>query len=132
MTPTTLAYLAGLWDGEGSVAVYRTRTRFRLCVQLTQNSSRSADNLLEELPLLYGGSITRSKKRGRLVLCYKAQGVAAYFFLQNVAPYVRLKREELELAMKWWRKYDENVPLHTPDSESVMNELKWLKRSWYK
>ena len=133
MTDLQHAYLAGFFDGEGSVAVYRSGVRgYRLCVQVTQNSSNSSERLLQELPLLFGGCVTRELRKGlQHTICYKSTGVAAAFFLQCVRPFLRLKCVEVDIAMRWWVA-KERGHMTNEGSEEVVWQLKDLKRSVHK
>lgn len=97
-----LRYLAGFFDGEGCVAIYRAGNGrgHTLSVQITQNKSIESDQLLEELQAEYGGSITSVK--GDKAWHYSIGSKNAAKLLEDIAPWLRLKRTEVSLALEWF------------------------------
>lgn len=96
-----LAYIAGFFDGEGSIGVYKAtrqgRDRFCLRTQLTQNSSLNSEYLFKRLTARYGGNASlQGKKRN-----WQLNGDKAMAFLQDIAPFLILKRSQAELAIAW-------------------------------
>jgi hypothetical protein len=96
-----LAYIAGFFDGEGCVGLYShgTHAGWRLRVQIFQNHSSEADRLMEGIQDEWGGSLyEKSQDRG----CkYDVCGKRALKFLTDIQPYVRIKQEQVALAIEW-------------------------------
>ena len=130
-----LVYLAGVFDGEGSIGLYARGARYRLQVSVTQNASASSEKLFSELGLLYGGCLVCSTRvRGgvkRPSFCWKLEGVEAAFFLKDLYPHLRLKKLECSVALDWWNNYVAGK-LNDEYNAWKSNTLKELKRSWHK
>lgn len=98
------AYLAGFFDGEGCVGIYRSSSRggFRLLVQITQNVSPSSIVLFQQVQQIWGGSISTSvSANGTEKLGYQVGSDKAVKFLSDLLPYLREKREQAEVAIEW-------------------------------
>lgn len=100
-----LAYVAGFYDGEGSIGIYRTvRTRktFYLRSQLVQNVSPEARRLLDHLQVEYGGHVSFSRSaNGREKMNWQIGGPKAAFFLVEIQPFLRLKARQADLAIRF-------------------------------
>ncbi len=110
MTPSVgLDYLAGLFDGEGSVTFTRRfkegREQFYAALSLSNTDKRVLDSALSQL----GGSVSTQSDRGNYV-CYSwyASHSSARKAAEILYPRTYIKREELSLLCKY---YDEMVPL---------------------
>jgi hypothetical protein len=91
-------YLAGFFDGEGSVGVYKTGLHStRLLVQLVQTDCEFSRELLERLRCEFEGHITRTlSTSGRPKLNWQVSGDAALVFLRFIRPFLRLKLTQAE------------------------------------
>ena len=63
-----LSYIAGFFDGEGSIGVYHhvnngVQTGFHLRVQLRQNKTKPSSQLLRELVARFGGCVAEFSTR---------------------------------------------------------------------
>lgn len=101
------SYYAGFFDGEGSIGIYRNgRGAWHLRTQLTQNINKASASLLDEMQALFGGnlSLMRGERyRGGRAYNWQLNGETAVRFLQDVLPYLRLKREQAFFAIRWHR-----------------------------
>jgi hypothetical protein len=94
-----IAYLAGLFDGEGSVAIYEgTVHGFSYHATITSTNR----NVLEWVQARLGGSIfdeKRTEKKNKT--CYKWQisGDTACEFFHAIHEFSLIKKRELEIAM---------------------------------
>ena len=98
-------YIAGFFDGEGSIGVYRNgRGNFHLRTQLTQNVLPSSEALLSGLKERFGGNLARMRssiyRRGE-AFNWQLNGTVAAQFLRTIRPYLVLKAEQADVAMAW-------------------------------
>jgi len=100
---STLAYLAGFFDGDGHVIISRRRasdySRGVLFLLQAGVSNTNRDVLEEFHDLAGGGCIHSRKQRQNFEWIISAR--AASRFLQAVYPYLRLKQTEVEVALKF-------------------------------
>ncbi len=101
MKKTDLAYIAGIIDGEGSITMgYCNKS---LVAKVTVVNTK--EWLLQWLRMAFGGSVhLKTEKRGKdWKPCYMwsigARG--ALEFLQSIYPYLRLKKPQAEVAIKF-------------------------------
>lgn len=130
---TTLAYLAGLIDGEGYVGIKKTSPkncagpRYMERVQVRMVHEPAIRLLAETL----GGNYYREKahaNNGKPLYCYQASDAKACVVLQRLLPYLLVKRESAMnvLALRarkqerrWWRTM--------PDDERAAREALYLR-----
>ena len=123
MKKTDLAYVAGIVDGDGSISLTRQYKRvysYRVAVQV----SNTNEWLLQWLRLAFGGNVHSFQDKGYLRWKHKAihqwiiTATGALDFLKLVYPYLRLKKPQAEIAIKFlemrgqqkrWLKPDERV-----------------------
>ena len=105
MSKTTLAYLAGLIDGEGYIGVKRTMRRdakspiYHERIQLRMVHEGAIRLLAETL----GGSYYQEKphaNNGRPLYCWQASDALAARILKTVLPYLIVKRESAENVLR--------------------------------
>ena len=122
----SLEYLAGLFDGEGSVSigvkVHESRNVRRpfhfLIVGL---GCYGMEHLLPELKKRFGGVIITRKSR-RSFPYWRATSLKAYRFLKAIIPYLEVKKDVALLAIKF---YEERVVGHK--SKQVPKEEIWRR-----
>ena len=126
----TKEYLAGLFDGEGSVGLYKNGGRWYIRVSVS-NSVPAPLFLIKEV---YGGSIIRYKQVDHKFVMYRWQAVcvSADSFLKDIAPYVIIKKEQVETAIEYRDKFKKNNGKHLSSEETILREwyadrLKTLK-----
>ena len=98
------AYVAGLFDGEGSITINKNRSdcgrpSYTLLVYITNTNEAVIDWLLTK----FGGTLyTRSVSKGhRPCWDWKKYGNNARDFLTLINPYLRIKKHQAELAIKF-------------------------------
>lgn len=101
----SLEYIAGFFDGEGSIGIYSNSGRkesvgWNLRTQLVQNVSPESEAILDELVQRYGGNVTY-RDRGRRCANWQCGGQNALHFLSEILPHLVLKREQAEFAIQW-------------------------------
>lgn len=112
LDPTVLAYMAGFVDGEGTITIHRTcrGERYRdyenyaVAVKVCQGTQAICAWFKETLG--FGHVATRhttSKVSGELkkytVYTWETNHRNAYFFVSAILPYLRVKKEQGELAV---------------------------------
>lgn len=90
-------YAAGLFDGEGSVSISRSGDRVWLSVRL----SISHRDVLEEFEEHWGGYVRIHSKRCNTVHQWYMHGTLAEDFLTDVLPYLRVKKKDVELGLRF-------------------------------
>lgn len=105
MTETTIAYLAGLVDGEGYVGIKRSRRRD--AVNLSYHERIQVRMIHEEaialLARTLGGSYYREKPHandGRPLFCWQASDRLACTILRTLLPYLLVKRDQAENVLE--------------------------------
>jgi len=100
-SPTDLAYVAGLIDGEGCVHLCATKNTYR--ARVTVGMTEPALPLLTQLHDEWGGSLTRSRPattKWSAAWVWTLTGVDAATLLNEVRPYLRMKSEQARLALE--------------------------------
>lgn len=107
--PEKLAYVAGIFDGEGCISIQRNKPHaggkspcYALHVSVSNTDKRIINFLLE---LVGGGSCKHNnEKRPNQRLCYdwRVQARVAVRFLKAIRPYLLLKAEQADLAIEFW------------------------------
>jgi hypothetical protein len=116
VTPTQLAWVAGLFDGEGSVGIDRLRpyrqsgeraVKYRLRLRVGMNHKPTIERLRA---VMGGGSITSRKRRGRCAdhHIWKADGANAYDVLRLIEPYLVTKASEALIGIEFFE-FNERV-----------------------
>lgn len=101
----TLAYLAGLVDGEGYIGIKKARRKdavsaiYHERIQVRMIHEGSIKLLADTL----GGSYyreTMAQRRGRPLFCYQASDALAADILRKLLPYLVIKRSSAETVLK--------------------------------
>lgn len=107
MKNTTIAYLAGLVDGEGYVGIKKSSTRLD-CVN-PQYHERIQIRMVDEPAIklfqkVFGGNYYKetasSKYSKRPLYCYQASDKLASKILKTLLPYLTIKRRQAILILK--------------------------------
>ena len=105
-----LAYMAGLFDGEGCIHIARIHTKKRsLAYQLVCKVSMYNLPVLEMLKECFGGSIRRESKdelhnKYGLLHSWAIWGSSSIAFLKQLMPYLRIKETQANLAIEFQSK----------------------------
>ena len=103
--PMLAAYIAGLFDGEGSIAVTYSRpspTRRRGHYNLLVAINMSHESTIASLHRRFGGSQrTYQPTRGRRLYGWAVGEWRAIRFLRTVRPFLHVKRAQADLAFRF-------------------------------
>lgn len=118
MKKNTLSYVAGLFDGEGSIVIAVSKpSEKRQTISpshwLQVSISMTHQPTIEWLHTNFGGHVTnngKSESRGARRPCYawRLEGNQAKDFLHKVTPYLICKREQALLAVEFQAKRQGN------------------------
>lgn len=105
MTETEIAYLAGLFDGEGCVKAYMGNSASKNSMSLKLSMSNSDPEPLELACELFGGSlrcIHLSKRNSKWSdsWCWDVCGKKAEDFARAILPYSLVKKYQLSLFLE--------------------------------
>ena len=123
LTTEELAYIASLFDGEGTVTIseynasrYGGCQRRILMVMLSSTDRSIIDYLLS----LFNGSLTITKAHNNHKEIYRwtLSSRMAADFLSGILPYLRIKREHAIIGLEWQAtvRQDTNQFVHYSDS----------------
>jgi len=143
-----LRYVAGFFDGEGSIGIYRALSkidrhpvRFHLKTQLTQNKASRSEELLRGLMIHYGGNLTEQRTlSGKIKFNWQLNSESAVRFLDDILPFLFLKHEQAEVAIAWQRQrpplvrnalghIQRKIPEDVSCDEKVSELVKALKKA---
>jgi len=100
-----IRYLAGFFDGEGSIGIYAGGGRHvHLRTQLTQALSGDTLALLELLREAFGGNVAwmqRRSERDRQAINWQLNGRRAAVFLNEIGRFLLFKRAQAAVAAAW-------------------------------
>jgi hypothetical protein len=137
----TLAYVAGLFDGEGCVNFTQAgKQRTWVIRVMIRNTDRE---IIEYLQSLFAGRIETkiaypNKPLWKTSYCWRLDWDAAIEFLEVIEPWVRIKKDQILVARLWdvVRNRDKGRP--TKDNKKVnddkemtellVRQLAWLNR----
>ena len=100
------AYYAGIFDGEGTVALHPNTMRgkkhktYQVVVQVINTN----EWLCQQLCFSFGGAVgihRRANDRCKQIFHWYASGKSAHQFLLIILPYSHLKRPQIELALQF-------------------------------
>lgn len=142
MEEKELSYIAGFFDGEGSIGLYLSKRKsnsYVLRTQLTQNVSPIVTTLFEKLKSKWGGNLsTQTTLSGKIKYNWQLNTNGAEVFLKDIVGYLTLKKSQAELALEWISKRPSmtrdtmgrisSTPIEFINySREVSNKLKGLK-----
>lgn len=135
MTEVEKAYLAGIFDGEGTIGYYDYRKRHESTVMITNADPRIMTWILEKIG--YGCVTTIRKaydRRKHIVHHWRISNrPRVKDFLEAIVPYLIIKKDQAELLLELWKveKSSRNMITSTVKTQrdQVMNQLKLLKTS---
>jgi hypothetical protein len=126
-----IAYIAGLFDGEGCVRIYTEDNKKWFILQIT--ISNTCVPLLLEIQKHYGGNV--SGRRNGLCYSWSMTSKPAAEILKKMLPYLIVKKEQAEIAIEfqarkehggYWR--DKQITEKELEiRREYMNKLKELK-----
>lgn len=96
MEPLSYQYIAGFFDGEGSITIHHSDLYppSSIMVRIGQID----DSVLRTIQTMFGGRIDYDK-----IAHYQITGYSAVRFLSAILPYLHIKHNEAELAILYQR-----------------------------
>lgn len=91
-----LAWLAGFFDGEGSVGLYLNGRAFSAKATIV-NTDRA---VLEVIQMSFGGTLRQRKNTGRPVYTLVMGGSTAETMLRAIRPYTLVKSAQIDVFME--------------------------------
>jgi hypothetical protein len=115
-----LAYMAGFFDGEGSIGIYRggSAAGRSLRCQVTQNVSPESAALLKACRARWGGSLAIMNRRLKYpAYNWQVSGPRALRLLCELRPYLTVKAAQADVAIEWQQ--NKPVPNRGPDGRML-------------
>jgi len=100
MKKTDLAYIAGIFDGEGCITFQKSKSHPQsVFVELTNTN----EWIVRQFYFWFGGSFRnwQSQPHWKVTWRWVAQGEGGVKFLELILPYLKLKRPQAELAIQF-------------------------------
>jgi len=131
MNEADLIYIAGFFDGEGSITIHINGRRYSprgvSPNHTLQVSVGNTDSLIPSwIYSLYGGSLTHrlpDNKRCKRVTQWTIRCSGALKFLEDIYPYLKMKRPQAEIAMN----YQRNKKMCGP-KKLMAEEIEWREK----
>ncbi len=105
MDKITKQYIAGFFDGEGCIGIYKRKDRYNgacLRTQLTQNKTKESFLILNFLKNKYGGNLSEQKTLSNgIKYNWQLNPKGVEVFLKDIMPYLILKKPQARLALYW-------------------------------
>lgn len=127
MTP---AYVAGLIDGEGCIAIYESKGR-TFYHSVTVGMTAKALPILEQLKEKYGGKVTKTRdatERWDEAWAWAAFGDEASAVLTEIQPHLVLKEEQARIALKV-AEIKANLPARWTKPGADQRARKWTEEA---
>ena len=126
MENTELAYIAGIVDGEGSIAISRARRGGHTTYFVSVSVSNTVHWLLEWLKFNFGGCIVQLKKppQQKEAWEWKLSRGPGMRFVKAILPYLLLKKAQADLAIKFQER--KGPPGPKTDEEKALEEADWV------
>jgi len=113
MARITLQYIAGFFDGEGSIGIYhhgKIKQGFHLRTQLTNNQNKNTEKLMSYLVDKFGGNLSEQVTlSGKTRYNWQLNSDKAIFFLRKIEPYLILKKDQAIIVINWQEQRPERV-----------------------
>jgi hypothetical protein len=130
----TLIYMAGFFDGEGYIGLLKrkrneTQTEYYIQISIGQNDGGTMDWIKEN----FGGNLYSVKRDGSY--WWIASGKAAYTVLKRIEPYLKYKKPQAQLAIKFYEGKVGGVRMTEEEKlrrEEIYLQLKQEKRIFKK
>jgi len=126
LSPQEWAYLAGILDGEGTVAIYGSGKPGQIA-SLSVKVSNTEEELLRWIERRVGGMVYSARARKaehRPVFLWQCGGMLAVDVLKNVLPFLIIKKDRALLALEFMvRRFEDEKT-----SEIYRERMKQLNR----
>lgn len=110
MTEIDRAYLAGLFDGEGCIHIWKSATmkhKYQLVVTLANDHRKVIYDAHDQ----FGGMVQTSVSVNHNNYCLRLGSLKASGFLAYVLPYLRIKKEQADLAIQFQTHMSQRYPI---------------------
>ncbi len=138
---TTLAYFAGIVDGEGCVAIRDTKYKSKKTGEITRLFflsvivTNASLKLLERFKHYFGGHIAirkKAKKHHQQTYGWHLGYRAGAAFIKRLLPYLEIKKEQAILSLRCQEMRDSRLPkeqrkVFMENQEELFNKVKELK-----
>ena len=124
MKNTDLAYVAGIIDGEG--CIYIEHGKKGKSIQLSVSVGSSDRWLCEFLKFSFGGCLYEMKSKTLPCWKWEIRTRQAGQFLEDISPYLRLKKPQAEIAIKFQRARHQQNWVKKTDEEKAVEEAQYL------
>ena len=109
MKKTDLAYFAGILDGEGSITIGVDKTisktgKTRITYRLRVDVGNTNEWLIQQLKFAFGGCVVLRREqtvKTQTIWAWRVSCLDALRFLQAIYPYVKIKKPQVDLAIKF-------------------------------
>jgi len=111
MKKTDLAYLAGIFDGEGSIVIHKNKPIKRMVnptYVIEANVYNTNEWIIRQFHFSFGGGVHLQKRQmpsthsGKCpIWVWQISANKALPFLKTLLPYLKLKRGQVEIAIKF-------------------------------
>ena len=129
-----LCYLAGFFDGEGSIGLYWNKAQ-KIYVPIIQVSNTNK-TIIKELQDKFGGYVNSRQRKASYKLIWdwniRDGKKRIPYFIETMTPYLRQKKEEAKTLMEFCNTLTKGGKTITPKLQAyrkkLAEELKSLKR----
>ena len=129
MKAVDLAYMAGIVDGEGCIAIDRFTNKNlpSYCYRLKLRVTNTNHWLIEQLRFSFGGNIKTIKPKGKEKESWEwyLAGERASFCLKLLLQYLCIKRPQAELGIKF-QSHKKGKGHYLTDKQRLVEETEWL------
>lgn len=96
-----MAYMAGFFDGEGYVGIVRNKSKAPCSVshQVVVSIGQRDGEILDWVVGNFGGSVSLIQRDGSFF--WRASNMVAYRFLKEIEPFLRYKRPQARVAIRY-------------------------------
>jgi len=105
MKDTDMAYIAGFFDGEGSIFVSKSKKQYFLTVSISNTNLL----VLESIQRIIGGGISKSpdnRENSSQLFRLRLYCNEAKKFLERILSYLKIKKEQAKLAIEFQSKME--------------------------
>jgi hypothetical protein len=130
----TLAYLAGLFDGDGTVYINKSKPYGKYGKSpnhwLIVGIANTYQELIDWLKDNFGGWVKKGSKNRLQVLHWTLSSNEGSDFLNKILPYLRIKKRQANLAIEF-QIHKKLAVKNNPGNRALSSE-EIEKRDWYK
>jgi len=130
MTKVDLAYFAGIFDGEGCIIIRKTKGYHNVMVTVTNTN----EWLCRQFQFSFEGGVrlrSNQTQNKQAVWVWQAYSTNAKNLLVALLPYLKLKKPQAEIAIKFMNRIQEKRGFTLTDEELAVREAERLLISNY-